>query len=545
MPKPTLLGRFRSVVKGLVNRGEARGARAAERELLREKMSGPAAETIPGLDTGGAKGLNLQSLVNAANVWREYYNPLHQLTLQRAVALLQAEQRGLYADLQWTYKFIEERFPTLFALIERRASAILELDYHFKTIPEEKWPAGATRELAEAQAAALRQAYERIDNLKEAIEFLALATFRGFSHLEKIYAQGGVDQNPLEGADPNALSIPGAGGEAVRGVVDGYAQPLPSQPSHGSAEPRPTTIGYGAVEAQWRRSDGEDGAEPRPTKSSTKNGHDEIVHLEPVEQWHWTRKSLYAPWLYNANAMQTNFGVEVPAARFIIREVKRPINRLALILFIKQNLGQKDWDAFVEIYGIPNCIILGPPNVPVEKESDYQEAAENVAKGASGYLPNGSDVKYPTEPRGQNPFAEYLRRLDEQLILVGTGGLLTMLTQSGSGTLAGAAHQETFELIAKAEAGRISEVFQRQLDAEILARQFPGQPRLAYFELAANEETDVAAVVEQVNKLAVAGYRVEREFLAEKTGYAFETAVAPAVVPRGESDDALPTERNG
>jgi hypothetical protein len=39
--------------------------------------------------------------------------------------------------------------------------------------------------------------------------------------------------------------------------------------------------------------------------------------------------------------------------------------------------------------------------------------------------------------------------LDRQITMVGTGGLLTMLAESGSGTLAGAAHTETFMQIAR------------------------------------------------------------------------------------------------
>src|SRR6266849_9127611 len=67
--------------------------------------SGAAAPT-PSVGAG-AKGLNLQSLVSAANAWREYYNPLRALTLVRAVSLIEAAQRGMFAELQWLYSKIE------------------------------------------------------------------------------------------------------------------------------------------------------------------------------------------------------------------------------------------------------------------------------------------------------------------------------------------------------------------------------------------------------------------------------------------------------
>jgi hypothetical protein len=80
-------------------------------------------------------------------------------------------------------------------------------------------------------------------------------------------------------------------------------------------------------------------------------------------------------------------------------------------------------------------------------------------------LPNGSDVKFPSETRGNQPFLERLSRLDEELVLAGTGGKLTMLAESGSGTLAGNAQADGFADIAAAEALEISEVFQKQFDA--------------------------------------------------------------------------------
>src|SRR5690606_4169926 len=56
------------------------------------------------------------------------------------------------------------------------------LDWDVK-IPE-TLPAGFTEAQATAQAEFLRTAYDRIENLPQAFEHLALATFRGYSHLE-------------------------------------------------------------------------------------------------------------------------------------------------------------------------------------------------------------------------------------------------------------------------------------------------------------------------------------------------------------------------
>lgn len=370
--------------------------------------------------------------------WREHNNPLRGLTMARAVTLLEAGERGEYADLQWLYRFIEKRDAVLRALVRRRGAALAKLDWNIKVTPTEELPPGATPEMAEAQRDRLRAIYDGLDNLKEAVRFLATAEFRGFAHLEKHEdANGG-----------------------------------------------------------WRR-------------------------LEPVEQWHWTRRGLYGDWEYNRDATSVAHGEPIDPSQFIIREVPDPIDEIGLIAYLRKNLSQKDWDGFVETYGIPPLFIVGPPNVPADKEADYQALADKVAADARGYLPNGSDLKSPSgSDRGTNPFREHLAYQDEQLVLAGTGGLLSMLNQpTGIGGSQGEVHDAAFDDLAAGEAAEISELLQEAIDKVVLSRDFPGQPRLAYWELAAQEETDVGAICGQVAQLSSAGYQVDPGELTEKTGY--------------------------
>ena len=79
-----------------------------------------------------------------------------------------------------------------------------------------------------------------------------------------------------------------------------------------------------------------------------------------------------------------------------------------------------------------------------------------------------------------------------QITLLGTGGLLT---KSGSGTLAGNAHQEAFNQVAKADAVMVAEALQRDIDAPMLAAAFPGWPVEAVFELKTDEVSGMAGVV--------------------------------------------------
>jgi hypothetical protein len=385
--------------------------------------------------------LNTGTVVSIQNHWREYYNPLRALDMQRAIARYDFSRRGLNAELQNVYREMEGLFPTLIGLIERRTSPLLEMNWTCKPISEDKLPKGATKSMAEDMASCLQDAYGRIDNLYDAIEWLELGAFRGYAHLEKIYANPGT-------ADLT------------------------------------------------------------------------IAHLEPVEQWHWTRKSMYAEWEYVAAATQSNIGVPINYEQFVIREVRRPIDRVALILWVRAGLCEKNWDAFIEIYGVPRWLVIMPPNVPKEQEREYLAAANAIAAGGNGTLPHGSSAVTADKPRHINPFRPRLDWLQEQLVLAGTGGLLSMLSMpTGIGQGATDAHDDAFTKISKKEARKISEVFNTQFDAPLLAQKFPGQPQLAFFELSANEETDVSGVCTQVLQLSQAGYQVDAAQLAEQTGY--------------------------
>jgi phage gp29-like protein len=378
-----------------------------------------------------------------ASRWREYYNPLIGLTFPLVFARLQNYQIGIVSDLMWTYRFIEERDPVLRGVKARRLSAIEKLDWSIKTIPDKELPKGATAAQATAQATALREVYDAIDNLRDAVGHLALASFRGFAHLEKHYAADGS-----------------------------------------------------------------------------------ITHLEPVPQWNWARDGLFGNWYYNNGAFSVPGGpqssqvVEIDPERFIVREECDPIDVIGIYAFLRKNLSQKDWDGFVETFGIPPIFIELPPNMPQDEQDKYQALAEQIIGDMRGTIPAGSKVQtVDAGARGTNPFRDHIQYNDEMIVLAGTSGKLTMLTASGSGTLAGHAHADTFDELAQAEAEKISELLQKQIDKGFLAQKFPGQKPLAYFELAAKEETNVTDVVTHAKELAEAGYAIEASQLSERTGY--------------------------
>jgi phage gp29-like protein len=386
-----------------------------------------------------------------SNKWRNTYNPLRGLSLPKLVSLLEAGERGAYADLQWFYHYMERSDAMIHAVIQRRRAALLACDWDIRLCPPEAGEARIQKSesriqkktvdqiLAEEQAAFLREAYDRVENFRDAVSFLFSGFFRGYAHLEKHFTASGM-----------------------------------------------------------------------------------VTRLEPVEQWFWVRDGLFGSWEYNECARSgLARGLPVDYGNFLLFE-SVPLNRMLAVLYLRKNLSQKDWDSFLEVYGIPSIFLVGPPNTPETKETEYHKVAQEIMSDGRGYLPYGSDVKFVNGGGNKPPFLEHIDYIDRQITLAATCGLLTMLAEAGSGTLAGNAHADTFLQIARSDAALLSGLFQEQFDTPLLREYFPDQPILAYFEFAPPAADEVSRVVKDAVELAKAGVLMDLRELEEKTGYKLE-----------------------
>lgn len=257
-----------------------------------------------------------------------------------------------------------------------------------------------------------------------------------------------------------------------------------------------------------------------------------LDHLEPLPQWNMVRNGTRQDWAWNPNANQAGYASMLEENRltpedYILLVAKRPVNRIGLIKYVRSTTAEKDWDGYVEIYGIPGVFIIMPEKVPEGREEEYAEKAEEAAEAGSGALPHDSDVKTLSEARGTQPFQMRLEWLQKQLVLAGTGGLLTMLTEAGSGTLAGGAHTSAWDQIIRRTARSVSKPLHQQYDRRALAARFPGRPAQAFFNLRARQEKDVGKVVENITKLAATGFIVSEDQAKKETGYDVHY-VAPA-----------------
>lgn len=253
----------------------------------------------------------------------------------------------------------------------------------------------------------------------------------------------------------------------------------------------------------------------------------EPISLYPLDRWLFARDGLRGDWWWNPSA-QTLAGAslpeadriggpELPLADFVVREVPFAVDRVALLASVRSSTVEKDWDAWCEMYGLHPSIITEPPNAQPADRPAYDAAARAFSDGQGGTIPNGAAVSFPNSVSVEAPFEKRADYLTRKKVLAGTSGMLTMLAESGSGTLAGGAHQETFDSLAEAEAAEITELLQRAIDAPFLAARFQRRPVLAWFELQPHRRKDPDKVAERVAKVAQF-YTLDPDELTEELG---------------------------
>lgn len=119
-------------------------------------------------------------------VTRHQINPIRGLTPPLLASMFDDALRGIHADLQWTYSFLERREPMLRAVKERRLAALGRCTWSVE-VDEKAHEDAGMESMADAQKTELEDLIAGIANLTEATKFLSLATFRGFSHLERVF----------------------------------------------------------------------------------------------------------------------------------------------------------------------------------------------------------------------------------------------------------------------------------------------------------------------------------------------------------------------
>jgi len=410
------------------------------------------------------------TIVRRSNLWRDNYNPLRGLVMARLITIFEAAERGAYAELQLTLRKAEKRYPVLKGFIERLLCSVEELGWDVKVL--KTLPPGATPDMAEKQRAFLKQRYDLIGNLNEAIGQIALAEVRGYAVLQKHRIADGENAgavNELYWLEPWVWVRDGYYGDFYYNEISRFG------------------VGLGSCAGTL--------------------GEDNRIGSE-----------------------------HLPREDFVMREVESPLYEIALIAFVNWMMSRKDWAAFVEIFGLAKGVVIMPPNIAVGKEADYQSAAEKVSDGVSGALPAGSDIKFPTAGvRGEDPFEKYCEAQNQDVVMAATSGLLSMLTASGGGLNRGPnqEHQDIWVKIARMKGKRVNETLMKDFDLPELTAKFPGQPICAYFNIPTEDDEDIGVLADTVVKFEGVNLQTDVKEVSDRAGMKLTRVAAPEPVIPG------------
>lgn len=244
--------------------------------------------------------------------------------------------------------------------------------------------------------------------------------------------------------------------------------------------------------------------------------------FETLDNWNFVRDITTGTWYWNPEASAyTDYGScrPIPKGELLTMVAPYHIDYPMLTIYLRQAVGEKGWAKFTERFGIPPVILTMPDDIPADQVDFWRAQAEKVAEGGSGAVPAGTAVNFCDGARGINPFRDFIHNQRELTVLMATGGLLTSLAQSGSGTLAGGAHSDTWAEVRRMDSAKIASALNTQIVRHLLARAFPGRPQLAYFDFDTESTPSPGKVFEDAAKARSAGYLIDQAELEEKTGY--------------------------
>lgn len=262
------------------------------------------------------------------------------------------------------------------------------------------------------------------------------------------------------------------------------------------------------------------------------------IYFNPCPQWFFNEPDLDGTFYMTPDAIDGGELYELIPGEWICRTSARPIDLVALFACVMKYNGEQGWASFLDVFGNPSIFFEYPPGTSDTRAREYDHILDEIiGEGRGGYPNGGKFTTIETQAKGGESFEAIAKWANKKIVTKGTGGLLTVMAESGSGTLAGTAHMEAFKSLAAADGNDIAECINIQfVDAE-LDRAFPGEPHLVEFHLEYPKKKDLAQETTAIATLAGAGYIVSVEQVEERTGYQCEyhapvAGYNPAAMPQ-------------
>jgi len=138
------------------------------------------------------------------------------------------------------------------------------------------------------------------------------------------------------------------------------------------------------------------------------------------------------------------------------------------ILWVAKHWALRDWAAFTEVFGIPLRIGFYPDSATDDQISLLEDALKDLGSDAAAVVPDGMRLEFPSPSKevsgsGESAMERFIGYIDKEYAIRLLGQNLTTEGQSGSGTLAGGAHDRVRKDYKRADAKALAATLRRDL----------------------------------------------------------------------------------
>ena len=247
--------------------------------------------------------------------------------------------------------------------------------------------------------------------------------------------------------------------------------------------------------------------------------------FEFIPQRYWVRPGELNQWQFNPQCyIGVDTGESVEDETLVVMEHRYPILFPAARASFERNHAKITWDNHMDRYGSAPAIINAPKDASPAVMDAMERACEQLKSGASIVLPPES----PAAPLNasninENYFLSRINMADKDQVRFVMAGTLTVLNESGSGTLAGSAHTDSWNAVVSAVCSKVAEAFNTAISPLILG---DGEP-LARLHITFDTVQTPLQKAEEIAALADGGVRPEKTEIEEKIGMSIEDSREP------------------
>lgn len=250
--------------------------------------------------------------------------------------------------------------------------------------------------------------------------------------------------------------------------------------------------------------------------------------FEFIPQRYWVRPGELNEWQFNPQCyIGVDTGESVEEETLVVMEHRNPILFPATRASFERNHAKVTWDNHMDRYGSAPVIITAPKDASAAVMDALERACEELKSGASIVLPPGCTAEpLKASNINENYFLSRINMSDKDQVRFVMAGTLTVLNESGSGTLAGGAHTDSWNSVVSAVCSKVAEAFNAAISPLVLG---DGEP-LARLHITFDAVQTPLQKAEEIAALADGGVRPEKTEIEEKIGMSIEDTQDPVPV---------------